>query len=360
MKILERDLKHGKLVVFPANLDDLWTLYNVLDRGDIVYSKTSREIKGSGDETSSSKPRRVPMIIGLRVEEAYFDQSVNRLRIHGIIVDCPEEFEIKGSHHTINVVPNENSLSITKDRWFSHQLKRIEVSAESHVPPVILVALDDEECGIAAIYDRGIKVKAEIRAKLPGKMEDRGREEARNAYYKSVLEAISQVHNETRGAVIIVGPGFAKENLSRFAKDKMGELAAHIITLSGVSSAGLGGIKEAVRAGILSTVLKKLRVNEEMTLVEELLARLASGRGQVAYGTEEVDRARQLGAVDELLVADTYIREKVGEERNSTERLLEDVERMKGEVHIISTEHEGGEKLLSLGGIAALLRFSIS
>jgi len=33
---------------------------------------------------------------------------------------------------------------------------------------------------------------------------------------------------------------------------------------------------------------------------------------------------------------------------------------MKGKVHIISTEHEGGEKLLSLGGIAALLRFAIT
>ncbi|HJX23181.1 MAG TPA: mRNA surveillance protein pelota [Candidatus Bathyarchaeia archaeon] len=360
MKIFERDLKHGKLVVLPANLDDLWTLYNVLDKGDIVYSRTSREIKASGDETSSSKPRRIPMVLGLRVEEVYFDQSVNRLRIHGIIVDCPEEFEIKGSHHTINVVPNENSLSITKDRWFSHQLKRIEVSAESHTPPVILVALDDEECGIAAIYERGIKMKAEIRAKLPGKMEDKGRDEARGTYYKSILEAISQAHNETRGPVIIVGPGFAKENLSRFAKDKMSELAAHIIALSGVSSSGLGGIKEAVRSGVLSTVLKKLRVNEEMTLIEELLARLASGRGLVSYGIEEVNEARCLGAIDQLLVADTYIRGKVGEERDSTERLLEDVERMKGKVHIISTEHEGGEKLLSLGGIAALLRFAIT
>jgi len=129
--------------------------------------------------------------------------------------------------------------------------------------------------------------------------------------------------------------------------------------LEGVGSSGVGGIKEAVRSGILASVLKKLKVSEEVALVEELLSRLASGKGEVTYGLEEAERACSLGAVERLLVADVFLREADGEERIRREKLIEEVERMRGKVFIISTEHEGGEKLLSLGGVAALLRFPI-
>ena len=36
------------------------------------------------------------------------------------------------------------------------------------------------------------------------------------------------------------------------------------------------------------------------------------------------------------------------------------VDKTKGEIEIISSEHEGGKKLDGLGGIAAILRFKLS
>ena len=36
------------------------------------------------------------------------------------------------------------------------------------------------------------------------------------------------------------------------------------------------------------------------------------------------------------------------------------VENMKGEVMVISSEHEGGKQLESLGGMAAMLRYEVS
>jgi protein pelota len=360
LKILEKDLKHGKLAVFPENLDDLWVLYNILKKNDLVYSRTRREIKASGDEVGSSKSRRISINLGLRVEDVYFDKSVNRLRIHGIIIDCPEEFEIKGSYHTINAIPGDNSITIVKERWYSHELQRMEAATEPRTLPVILVALDEEECGVAVIHRRGIEVKAELRAKLPGKMEEKGREESRSDFYKNISDLIQEIHKDAYGTIVIVGPGFAKENLFKYIRDKKRELASHIVSLSGVGNAGVGGIKEAVRTGILSNVLKKLKVSEEVSLVEELLARLATGKNNFAYGLEEVEKASSMGAVEKLLVADVFLREAESEERTRRERLIEEVERMRGKVFIISTEHEGGEKLLSLSGIAALLRFSVS
>jgi protein pelota len=41
------------------------------------------------------------------------------------------------------------------------------------------------------------------------------------------------------------------------------------------------------------------------------------------------------------------------------ERLMDQVENMGGKVMIISSEHDGGKQLISLGGIAALLRYGL-
>jgi protein pelota len=46
-------------------------------------------------------------------------------------------------------------------------------------------------------------------------------------------------------------------------------------------------------------------------------------------------------------------------EYEEIEKLIDAVESAKGDVHIISSEHEAGSKLSGLGGIAALLRYKI-
>jgi protein pelota len=59
-------------------------------------------------------------------------------------------------------------------------------------------------------------------------------------------------------------------------------------------------------------------------------------------------------------LTDVTLREASDEKRLALEDLLKEVEERGGEVTIISAEHEAGAKLLSLGGIAALLRFPLA
>ena len=81
---------------------------------------------------------------------------------------------------------------------------------------------------------------------------------------------------------------------------------------------------------------------------------IARGTGLVAYGLEEVQRALNYGAVEQLLITDTFLRKYEG-----ADGLIERAKGMRGEVVIVSTEHEAGERLQALGGIGALLRFRI-
>jgi protein pelota len=94
--------------------------------------------------------------------------------------------------------------------------------------------------------------------------------------------------------------------------------------------------------------------------VEEVLKRLGKGDATVTYGFDEVEKAGKLGAVEELVLADTVLRGSEDEKRLRIEEIMKLVEQKGGGTTIIvSTENEAGVKILGLGGIAALLRFSV-
>jgi protein pelota len=80
----------------------------------------------------------------------------------------------------------------------------------------------------------------------------------------------------------------------------------------------------------------------------------------VTYGFDDVERSTNYGAVENLLVADSSLRDTKDEERRALEKIMKRVEEVGGKVMVLSTENEAGAKLISLGGIAALLRFPIT
>jgi protein pelota len=59
-----------------------------------------------------------------------------------------------------------------------------------------------------------------------------------------------------------------------------------------------------------------------------------------------------------ILVCDETLRGAEGEERRRLEETLRLAEAKGGKVVVVSAGHEGGRKLESLGGVAALLRYA--
>ncbi|MBI4416011.1 MAG: pelota family protein [Euryarchaeota archaeon] len=112
------------------------------------------------------------------------------------------------------------------------------------------------------------------------------------------------------------------------------------------------GIQEALKGGSGAKVLEESRVGLETGLVERLLEEIARD-GKVAYGPE-VEVAAEAGAVETLLVTDLAVRTPEGE------RLMRTVDTARGNVVVVSTHHDAGKKLASLGGVAAFLRYRIS
>lgn len=359
MKILEKDLKHGRITLLPELLDDFWILYNIIQRGDIAYAKTTRDIRSGERYERPEKSKRISLTLGLRVEKVIWDRSLNRLKVHGIVCDAPEDVGALGSHHTLNITLN-TPITIVKERWLDYQLEQIGRGSNRGIAPLIIIAIDDEGYCIAILRDFGPDIIAEESISLPGKHMGQERSRILREMFKSASRTLKDVVESIRGPVIIIGLGFIKNYFLDFLRENMPELLEKVVDVKSVNSTGKAGIYEALRSGILAKALKHARMIEETLAVEETLRRLGVGRGDVAYGLSEVERAVSLGAIAELLITDELLRRAEGEEMVTLENMMREVEGRGGRIRIISVEHEAGAKLKSLGGVAALLRFPLS
>lgn len=359
MKIFRIDLKKGFAKVMPESLDDLWHLYNIILKNDEVHARTSRQTKPDDQYARPSKAKRVPVFLGLKVEKIAWDRVLNRLRINGIVCEAPEKLNIKGSRHTINISVNK-PLTIVKKQWQKHQLDRLKRASRITAAPLTIISIDDEEFSVAILRQYGIEAKAGAKNKLPGKLESEKRAKAKQLFFKVALKSLKETWEPLKSPIVVIGPGFMKDDFVDYLRSEAKDIAESIIAVKGVNSAGLAGIQESLRSGILSDVLKHVRITDEIDSVEEFLARLGRGKEDATYGFEDVEKATNYGAVEKLLIADVSLRDTTNEKRRLIEQLMKNVENARGEVLVISTEHEAGEKLLSLGGIAALLRFPLS
>jgi len=357
LKILASNYKKGVVKMVPENLDDLWHLYNLIYAGDVVYARTTREVKMDRELGRPKKGKRIMLVLGVRAKDVAWDKTLNRLRVHGLLVDAPEDVAGAGSWHTLNIAVGE-SLTVLKEKgWAEHLVERLERAAKTVTAPILIISIDDEEYCVAVMRQFGVDVKVEQKIKLPGKRDASGREAALHKAFQSAAGAVREVWEGTHGPIAVLGLGFVKDMFVRFLRDEASDVAEKVVEVKSVNSSGVAGIHEALRSGILIAAFKHARVAEETLAVEEVLQRLGAERRDVTYGFGEVEKASTLGAVATLLVTDSTIRNLDNEKRLVLEEIMKGVEEKNGKILVVSVEHEAGEKLQALGGTAALLRY---
>ena len=340
MRVLKKDLKAGEVRLRMESLDDLWHLHNLVAIGDFVRAISYRREEQKSDKIRPERMEKRRLLLGIRVKEIEFHEFSDRLRLTGTI----EEGEMDlGQHHTLNLTIGDD-LTIVK-AWKPHDLQRInEAVAATNRPLIACLAIDDEEALLAHVLGYGIKNLAVIKSGRQGKMFPGGR--TKEEYFAEVLAKLRL--SEVGDALLVLGPGFEKEDFAAFVREKDKDIAAKM-RVHGTSHGGGVGIQEALKGGSGAKVLEESRVGVETLAVERLLGEIAKG-GMVAYGPE-VEGAADAGAVETLLVTDLAVRTEQGE------RIMWAVDQARGKVVVVSTVHDAGKKLKSLGGVAAFLRY---
>lgn len=331
LRILKKDLRHNTVVLVPENPDDLWLISEIVGKGDIVGGKTLRSIKIERGDTHTSV--RKSIFVRVSVEKVDFEES--QLRASGRIIECSEG---ERGWHAFEIMPNE-SVSIERE-WKKYELQRLDDAKVKH-PKVLICVMDDGEADFFVLTEK-LQPLASFRG-VTGKTYG---QENREKYYG---ELVKYMQDKDCFRIILAGPGFAKDDLMKLVKETGGSLASKII-MDGIAHTGEAGVRELLRRGIVEKLVKSSAVAEQTRLVEKFFSELAAD-GKVMYGPKEVENAVEMGAVSMLLVSDKLVREK--------DSLLKTAESRGAEVKIIYSNHEAGERLLSMGGLAAFLRYKI-
>jgi len=357
MKILEQNKKTREISVRVENINDLWTLFNIISKDDIVSALTQRRVVMQEGSTGERKLMRLT----LKVEDVAFHEFSNRLRVKGTILEGPDDYVSYGSYHTFNI-ENHQELTIQKEKWLRQDLKRLKESSQLTSNFLIFfIAMETGLANLALVTNYSTNKIASIKKNIPGKRYEQGlRNKALNDFFENVKGVLEEnLNNHEINLIVICGPGNTNKLFLKYLKENASNGYLDKIRLCHATSGTESAIYETLKSQELAKFKKNIKLVHEMEQIETVMEYFAKDPDLVVIGMDEVSKAAQMGAIENLLVADILIRGTSKENRLLIEDIINNVENTGGEVTIMSSDHPAGERLVDLGSIVGILRYKI-
>ncbi|SGZ47768.1 CIC11C00000003125 [Sungouiella intermedia] len=360
---LEKD-KSGSLSLIPQDKEDLWQLYNLIQKGDVVDLSTLRNVK----KTEGGKAERVHVRLKLAVESVDYAPSDETMRIRGKTTE-QNEYVPNQSYHTAEVQLNKK-ITINKPEWddISYGIV-IEASSIEKKAEVGAVVLEEGVAHLCLVTDTMTVLRNKIEKSIPRKSRGDGggsaHDKSMDKFLSMVLATVTRNFDlEKLKVVILASPGFTagsllktilddavKEDNKSVIKNKSKFLVVH-------SSTGyLQGLEEVLKDPTVQRSLNDTKFAREAAVFEEFQKVLNEDDDRAWYGPKEVAKAVELGAVKYLLLTDSLFRSDDIAVRKHYIALSNQTKEQGGEVFIFSTLHESGEQLDQLTGSAVLLKY---
>lgn len=347
MIALKKDFHHGLVRLKINLLDDLWYLSYLIEPGDMVTAKTQRKIKiGDGSHENTRVTKKIVMV-KLLVESVDFSDSVDQLRVKGLVQEGPEEIP-KGVYHSFGFKIGD-VLTLSKHSWPSFLKQKLGEALANDEQKFLFVVFDREQAFFSLVQQKGIEHLASLSAQSQKKQYSTV---STDLIYKEIakqLDAYVRAHDPNH--IIAACPLFWKKNLESVLSD---QLLKKVLFLS-VSTVDKSIVPQLLTRPELQSLLKTQRVHQEERFLAELLKRLA--KDEVAYGVDDVRAAAHAGAVEHIAVSESFInKSRSNNSYDVVDDLLKLVDSAKGTVHILSIP-QVLKTIDGLGGIVAILRW---
>ncbi len=262
-----------------------------------------------------------------------------------------------------------------------------------------IVIIDRSEADVGLLVGKKIEPLVHMESIVPGKTRAGGQSSARfsrvreglmNDWFKQFADAVNKVfsdHKETIG-IIVGGPGPVKEFFLK--EGYLHDIARKkILGTVDTSYTGEYGLHEALERG--RELIKEASVLKEKQLLQKFFEELQKSHGMAVYGFDNVVKATELGASQTIIVSERLTLEEVEYECGCglKKKFVDLYEKNKqvcsvcgkqmkilGEKDLIialeelannygtkleavSADTREGKQFFELGGVAALLRYSI-
>src|ERR671925_1344792 len=344
--------------VIPEDADDLFSLRRVIESGDYVIADSTRVIKQTGEYARPDKGERIRVRVSVRVENVSFDQSMDRLRIAGIITGSSNEMVSKGIHHSLTLRVGD-SITITKDRKWNN-LKINILRRSTNASGFILIAIDTQEAAIAKVSGTHLDIMPNIYSGKSGKQYPQAtkKDSKVEAFFEDVSRTIISLitQEKDQSTVLIFGPGETKRKFHNFLINAK-TLKKDIFTvIDGVDVAGEDGIYVFLRSSTMKNVMSSSKLASVSSILDEIMHLVHKSENRFAMGIQEVRNAASMKAISHLVISDSIFKTAT---ESDVINLLNSVEDQGVKTYAVDSSTDIGLRVSSLGGIIALLRYTI-
>lgn len=346
MRLLFQDPVTGLRRVRLETPSDLWRIARLVRPGDLVGASTTRRDPEAPLDVAGAERARRRVFLTVRVTQVEFHGFSKHVRLTGPIVEGP--FDI-GRHHTLDLTEGDD-VTLARGTLSSGERAILEEGlAGKGDPTIVIAAVDWGDSSIVRVRGRAIEPIADLRRTIAGKRYAGGQGEKDRATYLAELEVVLVREAQDAQALLVVGPGFLKEELAKRIQEHAPALARRLRVYPTAES-GRVGVDELLKSGRASEVLRGTVAAEEAEVVERLVRALAGGK-RAAVGLDEVREAVDAGATETILVS---------EDRLPDAAVIPILDQSRGaqtRIFVVRSEGEAGARLAALGGIGAILRY---
>jgi len=359
MIIKEAKESSGKAYfVIPEDADDLFTLRRIIENGDQIFADTTRVIKRVQEYARPDKGERIKVRVSIRVENISLDDMVDRLRITGIITNTDNELVPRGTHHSLTVQVGD-TITIDKNRkWNDVETNILRRSGNS--TNFILVAIDAQEAAVAKISGTHLKIIPNIYSGQSGKRYQHAAKNNPNIeiFFEDIAKTVQSIFSaaDNNSTIIIFGPGETKRRFYNLLIDKQKLEKGKVSIIDGVDVAGEDGIFVFLRSSAIKEAMSSSKLATVSSILDEVMRLVHNSEAKYAMGMQEVSNAASIKAIEYLVFSDSIFKTT---DENDVVKLLNLIESHGAKSFAVDSSTDIGWRVSSLGGVVALLRYSI-
>ena len=171
--------------------------------------------------------------------------------------------------------------------------------------------------------------------------------------YMSIFKTTMKNKNKLEDQIIVFGPGLTKNR----TVNHMQKAGLSCKLVDGIDAGGEDGIYVFTKSEVMREILSESKLALASRTVERIMYLASKKSSKFAMGLDDVSHACTLGAVETIIFSDGLV---AGDDEERAIKLLNDAESKGAHAIAVDSTTDIGLRVQGLGGIVALLRYSIN
>lgn len=358
----------GKITMIVDSNDDIWHIFNLLEKGDLVQLKTSRKImheSNNGNKTS----KKVQIFFTLKIDSIDYNSEDYEIRINGKSI-FENEYISKGQFQSASIIKNMQ-FSLIKKSWDAFSINLInEVSNPMVTSDLAICLLDEGTANLFLISSHITLLKSKVELSIPKKRNgSSNHEKAMDKFFYYISDMLlNNINFEIVKCIVIGSPGFLKDqyreflvNIKNSSYKQYEELFKNEKKLFFVHSSGSSkqSLNEVLSKQDIKEKIFETKAYEDIRLMEKFDEMLALDYEKITFGIKHAYQAIDLLAMDILIITDGFLKKMGPNFRKELHKKVLKLNDNQGCQKVLSSKHVTGEKVDKMGGIVGILKFKI-